>query len=169
MSLAEIYQLYGQIREPLKCLGHWQALTLAVYCEGVTLAEKCIPSKVSGKAERVQRRLERWLDTEPINWRVCCGGRTRWVLSRYVGQDILLLVDATNIGQELSIPNAISLSAWSVWASKSLSKPKRSPPNPYFRRRGVVIPKLTLNYASAVASALCAAMIGWATLFGTGS
>ena len=103
MSLAEVYQLYGQIREHLPCLGHWQALTLALYSIGVTLAEKCIPSKVSeklgrfGKAESVQRRLERWLDNERIDWWVCCREWTRWVVSRYVDEEFLLLVDETKI------------------------------------------------------------------------
>ena len=74
MSPKEVYQLYGQIREHLKCLGHWQALTLALYSMGVVIAEKCIPSKVSekcgafGTPQTVQRRLERWLANERINW-----------------------------------------------------------------------------------------------------
>jgi len=74
MSLQQVYQLYEQIREPMGCLGHWQALTLAIYSIGVVVAEPCIPSKVSekcgifGKAETVQRRLERWQDNERIDW-----------------------------------------------------------------------------------------------------
>ena len=66
MSLGEVYQLYAQIREHMGSLGHWQALTLALYSIGVVVAEKCIPGKVSekcgvfGKPETVQRRLERW-------------------------------------------------------------------------------------------------------------
>jgi len=80
-----------------------------MYSLGVVVAEKCIPSKVSekcgliGKPETVQRRLERWLDNERLNWSVCCREWARWVLSRYVGQDIILLVDETKIGQELSV------------------------------------------------------------------
>src|SRR5258708_23493616 len=107
MSLEEVYQLYGQIREYMKCLGHW--LTLAVYCIGVVVAEKCIPSKVSekcggfGKPETVQRRLERGLDNERINLSVCSRERARWVVSRYVGDDILLLVDETKNGNELRV------------------------------------------------------------------
>ena len=74
MSLQQVYQLYEQIREHMGCLGHWQALTLAIYSIGVVVAEPCIPSKVSekcgifGKAETVQRRLERWQDNERIDW-----------------------------------------------------------------------------------------------------
>ena len=109
MSLEEVYQWYGQIREHLTSLGHWQALTLALYCVGVTLAEKCIPSKVSeklgvfGKPETVQRRLERWLDNERLRWWVCCRQWAAWVLSRYVGEQIILLVDETKLGQQLSV------------------------------------------------------------------
>jgi hypothetical protein len=109
MSLSEVYQLYAQIREHMGCLGHWQALTLALYSVGVVLAEKCIPSKVSekcavfGKPETVQRRLERWLDNERIRWWVCCREWARWVLSRYVGEQLILLVDETKLGAHLSV------------------------------------------------------------------
>ena len=109
MSLEEVYQLYEQIREHMKCLGHWQALTLALYCIGITVAEKCTPSKVSekcgkfGKPETVQRRLERWLDNERLRWWVCCRAWARWVLSRYVGERIILLVDETKLGGALSV------------------------------------------------------------------
>jgi hypothetical protein len=109
MSLEEVYQLYGQIREHLGYLGHWQALTLALYSLGVVVAEKCIPSKVSekcgvfGKPASVQRRFERWLDNERVRWWVCCREWARWVLSRYVGEAIILLVDETKIGHELSV------------------------------------------------------------------
>ena len=109
MSPKEVYQLYGQIREHLKCLGHWQALTLALYSMGVVIAEKCIPSKVSekcgafGTPQTVQRRLERWLANERINWSVCCREWTQWVVSRYMGEEFLLLVDETKIGQNLSV------------------------------------------------------------------
>jgi hypothetical protein len=109
MSLREVYQLYAQIREHMGCLGHWQALTLALYSVGVVLAEKCIPSKVSekcavfGKPETVQRRLERWLDNERIRWWVCCREWARWVLSRYVGEQLIVLVDETKLGAHLSV------------------------------------------------------------------
>lgn len=109
MSLQQVYQLYEQIREHMGCLGHWQALTLAIYSIGVVVAEKCVPSKVSekcgllGKPETVQRRLERWLDNERMAWSVCCREWTRWVVSRYVGEAVILLVDETKIGHELSM------------------------------------------------------------------
>lgn len=109
MSLEEVYQLYEQIRQHMKCLGHWQALTLALYSVGVVLAEKCIPSKVSekcgafGKPGSIQRRFERWLDNERLRWYVACREWAGWVLSRYSGEQVILLVDETKIGQQLSV------------------------------------------------------------------
>jgi hypothetical protein len=109
MSLQEVYQLYEAIRENLRCLGHWQALTLAMYCYGVVLAEKCIPSKVAekcgvfGSIPTVQRRLERWLANERIRWSVCCREWCGWVMRRYSGDQVILLVDETKIGQHLAV------------------------------------------------------------------
>lgn len=108
MSQAEVYQLCEKIRDYMPCLGYWQALTLALYCYGVMVAEKCLPSKVAekcgafGTIPTVQRRLERWLANDRIRWTVCCRAWCRWVLSRYSGEQIILLVDETKIGVYLS-------------------------------------------------------------------
>ena len=74
MSQEELYQWQAQIGHEFKELGHWQALGLALYSFGVVLARQCAPSRVAekrvgvGKADSIQRRLERWLNNKRIDW-----------------------------------------------------------------------------------------------------
>jgi hypothetical protein len=81
---------------------------LALYSYGVVLARQCAPSRVAeklplvGKADTVQRRLERWLANERIDWQRACQAWSRWVLSHYTGARLILLVDETKLGGHLS-------------------------------------------------------------------
>src|SRR5262249_55570427 len=108
MNLEELYQWIGQIREIFRELGHWQVTGLALYSYGVVMARQCAPSKVAealgalGKISSVQRRLERWLDNGRIDWKGCCRAWSAFVLRRYVGQRVILLVDETKLGNALS-------------------------------------------------------------------
>jgi hypothetical protein len=108
MSLTELYHWQRAVRAAFGFLGCWQVLGLALYSYGVVLARQCAPSRVAeklplvGKADSVQRRLERWLDNERIDWQVCCRAWSRWVLSHYSGQRLILLVDETKLGNHLS-------------------------------------------------------------------
>jgi hypothetical protein len=56
-----------------------------------------------GKADTVQRRLERFLHNERIDWQRCCQAWSRWVLGHYSGQRLILLVDETRLGHHLSV------------------------------------------------------------------
>jgi hypothetical protein len=109
MNLAELYQWNGEIRGIFRELGVWQALGLALYSYGVVLARECAPSKVAehlgkvGKIKSVERRLERWLSNERLDWRRCCVAWSGFVLRRYVGEQVILLVDETKLGQHLSV------------------------------------------------------------------
>ena len=95
MSLEEVYNWQGKIREMIQELGYWQSLTLAMYSLGMVLARQSAPSKVSeklgviGKLDSVQRRLERFVDNKRINWQSCCVAWSRWVLSRYTGERLI--------------------------------------------------------------------------------
>jgi len=90
-------------------LGYWQALNLALYSIGVVLARHCAPSRVAeklgmvGKADSVQRRLERFLHNPRIDWQRCCQEWSRWVLSCFGKKEIILLVDETKLQDRLSI------------------------------------------------------------------
>jgi hypothetical protein len=56
-----------------------------------------------GKADTVQRRLERFLDNDRIDWQRCCRAWAKWVLSQYSGEHIILLVDETKLANHLSV------------------------------------------------------------------
>jgi Transposase DDE domain len=109
MSLEELYNWQGRIREMLGELGYWQSLVVAMYSMGMVLARQSAPSKVSeklgvvGKADSVQRRLERFVDNGRVNWRQCCVAWSRWAVSRYEGERVILLVDETKLGHHLSV------------------------------------------------------------------
>lgn len=108
MSLEELYHWQAAVRTAFGFLGCWQVLGLALYSYGVVVARQCAPSRVAeklalvGKADTVQRRLERWLDNTRIDWQGCCRAWSRWVLSHYSGQRRILLVDETKLGAHLS-------------------------------------------------------------------
>jgi hypothetical protein len=109
MSLDELYHWQGVVRQVFGFLGSWQVLGLALYSYGVVLARHCAPSRVAeklarvGKADSVQRRLERWLTNGRIDWQRCCQAWSKWVLAHYQGQYLILLVDETKLGHHLSV------------------------------------------------------------------
>ncbi len=109
MNLEALYNWQGTIREMMHELGYWQSLTLAMYSLGMVLARQSAPSKVAeklgvlGKPDTVQRRLERFVDNARLNWQSCCIAWSRWVLSRYSGKRLIVLVDETKLGQHLSV------------------------------------------------------------------
>src|SRR5574341_1009933 len=109
MSLEEIYTWSGQIAQVFGHLGAWQVLNLALYSLGMMGARHCSPSRVSeqlgvmGKPTTVQRRLERFVDNERIDLRLCCQVWSGWVIGQLVGGWAILLVDETHLGQWLSV------------------------------------------------------------------
>lgn len=109
MSLEEIYTWSGQIAQVFGHLGAWQVLNLALYSLGMMGARHCSPSRVSeqlgvmGKPTTVQRRLERFVDNERIDLRLCCQVWSGWVIGQLVGGRVILLVDETHLGQWLSV------------------------------------------------------------------
>jgi hypothetical protein len=109
MNSQEVYLWYVQIRNWLPTLGKWQALTLAFFSLGIVSAERCTLSKVAetllhvGKADSVERRLQRFL----ANARLCVAslsvGWVRWVTSRLETARCIILVDETKLGAQLGI------------------------------------------------------------------
>ncbi len=112
MSRDELYQWTRQIKAVFRELGVWPAISLALYSYGVVVTRGSAPSRVAeklsrvGKADSVQRRLERWLANERIDWQACCRVWTSWVMACWQGEQLFLLVDETKLGQPLSAPNA---------------------------------------------------------------
>ncbi len=109
MSQAELYQWITMVGDIFGSLGRWQVIGLALYSYGVVLARQSAPSKVAeklvlaGKANTVQRRLERLLANERLPWGRCWRVWSAFVLRHYVGDQIILLVDETKLGKHLSV------------------------------------------------------------------
>lgn len=109
MSQAEGYQWVQQISQIFRAIGYWQMVGLALYSYGVVMARQCSPNKVAeklgmmGKVRSMKRRLERWLGNERLDWQSCCRTWSRFVLSQYVGERLILLVDETKLGQHLNV------------------------------------------------------------------
>jgi hypothetical protein len=109
MSQKQIINWYREIKQAMPQLGHWQALSVALYSLGIVMARHYAPSRVSeklrcmGKPMTVQRRLERWLDNHRIEIGGCCEAWAKWLLSHWQGQRIVLLVDETKLGKYLSV------------------------------------------------------------------
>lgn len=109
MSQEELYSWTRYIGQIFGGLKVWQIKVIALYSYGIVVARQCAPSRVAeklglvGKPDSVQRRLERYLANERIVWSQCCQAWARWVLARYEGERVILLVDETKLGCALSI------------------------------------------------------------------
>ena len=125
----------SQIQNPL-ALGKWQSLTLAAFSVGVMETRRCTLSIVSealgllGKADSVERRLQRWLNNAhlqreeyPARWR-------QWLWQKLdMSQMVTVLVDETKLSNHLSIM-VVGLAykqrclplAWRCYAPKAWSE-----------------------------------------------
>ncbi len=94
MRRDELYHWTRQIKGVFKELGVWQAVGLALYRYGGLWRERVGRvgwlKKLSGvgKADRVQRRLERWLANERIDWQACWRVWVGWVLGCWSGEQM---------------------------------------------------------------------------------
>jgi len=91
-------------------LTKWQALGLAIFSIGVALSERSTLSKIAekmwimGRADSLERRLQRWLGNPRIVVETSCRKWSKWVMSSLVdSQRIILLVDLTKLGKWLDI------------------------------------------------------------------
>ncbi|HEX3050382.1 MAG TPA: hypothetical protein VHP83_06995, partial [Aggregatilineaceae bacterium] len=104
MNQQQLYQWMETLQARLQ-LGKWQALTLAGFSLGVMVSEKCQLPRVAealrewGKADTVERRLQRWLDNERIAIPDCQARWIAWVVASAVraGQRVYVLVDETHL------------------------------------------------------------------------
>lgn len=109
MRHQQLYQWLERIREGLPHLSKPQAVVLAIFSLGVVMAERCATSKVAerlswlGKADSLERRLQRFLSNSRISCETCCRAWSRWVVSRLSEHDIILLVDETKLGEWLGV------------------------------------------------------------------
>lgn len=107
MSQEQLYQWSEVIGKHLPSLKKWQALCLALSSLGVVLAERCTLSKVSeklvmvGKADSIERRLQRWLSNGRLDIARLQSEWTRWVVNSLGVEEIMLLVDETKLGDHI--------------------------------------------------------------------
>jgi hypothetical protein len=109
MNQEQVYQWMGQIQQHMG-MGKWQSLTLAAFSLGVMRSRCCTLSIVSeklgvlGKADSVERRLQRWLDNEHLEREKYQADWVAWVLSKIErGGMLTLLVDETKLSDHMSI------------------------------------------------------------------
>jgi hypothetical protein len=115
---------------PIKKFYHWsksvakyfthlakpQASVLAGFSLGLALVRSCTLARIAeglaclGKADTVERRLQRFLSNDKIDWQEGCKSLANWVLSSLVfsGQTLVLLVDETSLQEHLKVM-AVSL------------------------------------------------------------
>jgi len=110
MDQDEVYQWSETIRNYLG-LGHWQGLMLAGLSLGVIGSRSCTLSTVAeglgclGKADSVERRIQRWLSNERVVSQVVQERWVRWVvhsLGLSTGR-LTLLVDESKLGEHLNL------------------------------------------------------------------
>jgi Transposase DDE domain len=110
MDQREVYQWGERVGERLG-LGHWQSQMLAGLSFGIIEGRSCTLSTVAehlgclGKADSVERRIQRWLNNERIQSEAVQMAWVRWVM-RSLGlgpERITLWVDETHLGEHLSI------------------------------------------------------------------
>lgn len=109
MNPRQVYQWSGQIHERM-ALTKWQALGLAIFSIGIVLSERSTVSKIAekmwmmGRADSLERRLQRWLANSRIVVETCCRMWSKWVMSSLIdSQRIILLVDLTKLGEWMDI------------------------------------------------------------------
>ena len=106
-----ITEWYEQIHVLMPMLGKWQARNLALLSFGIVLARTCTISIVAeklwalGKADSVERRVQRFLSNSRVCVQACSVAWSRWVLGYLLpyGSRIVLLVDETKLADHLSI------------------------------------------------------------------
>src|SRR3954463_14365008 len=119
-----VYQTIREWHEQIRAimpLGKWQALNLALLSLGIVLARTCTLSMIAerlwalGKADSVERRLQRFLSNSRISVEHCSIAWTGWVLSclcpapapaparARTSSSLVLLVDETKLSDHLSV------------------------------------------------------------------
>lgn len=109
MNREQVYQWMDEIKAHL-ALGKWQSLTLAAFSLGVMESRRCTLSIVSeglgvlGKADSVERRLQRWLDNESLEREQYQRMWWRWLSGKLdTSQRLTVLVDETKLSNHMSI------------------------------------------------------------------
>lgn len=110
-STKTLYHWKQSVAKRFGLLSKPQTQVLALFSLGVSLARCCALSRVAemlwwlGKADTVERRLQRFLANPQIDWKKGCRSLAHWVLSSLIRPHdlIVLLVDETTLGEHLKV------------------------------------------------------------------
>jgi predicted small integral membrane protein len=110
MDQARVYQWAETIHNHLP-LGKWQSVIVAGFSLGIIEGEHCHLSRVAerlafwGKADTVERRLQRYLNNGRVEIEACQAAWMVWVwqTARVPGERLYLLVDETKLSGNLSV------------------------------------------------------------------
>lgn len=109
MTSEAVYQSSTVIGKQLPMLRYWQRIGLALFSLGVVLAERCTLSKVAerlgwaGKADSIERRMQRFIANQGIEVRRVQVAWARWILSACETGRQWWLVDETKLSEHLGI------------------------------------------------------------------
>jgi hypothetical protein len=115
-SAKVLYHWSAEVSKSFTALSKPEASALSAFSLGVARAESCTLSRVAealpwvGKADTVERRLQRFLDNDKIQLQAGCENLAGWVLSNliFAGRTLVLLVDETTLAEHLKVM-AVSL------------------------------------------------------------
>src|SRR5690242_19723112 len=109
MNQAQFYQWRDEIQQRLG-LSKPQSMGIALYSLGVIQAERSAISKVAerlggewGKLPTIERRLQRVVSNAGLDMEQAGAAWVRWVMSQYDGEEVVLLVDETKLGKQMSV------------------------------------------------------------------
>jgi hypothetical protein len=86
-----------------------QASVLALYSLGLALAKRCALTATAeslasvGKPDSVERRLQRFLSNQRLDWASSAQALAAWVLTALSGPVVVLLVDETSLQDKLKV------------------------------------------------------------------
>lgn len=108
MNQQLMYQFSQEIAIQMPSLNKWQRDNLAIFSLGVVQAESCIQGKVAkrlravGKRQAVERRFQRFVSNDHLPLAKSQEEWTHWVVKSLVNQELILLVDETQLGDHVS-------------------------------------------------------------------
>jgi hypothetical protein len=109
MSQAQFYQWWGELWQQFPGLSKPLLTGLTLLVSGIIQARASHLTKLAealveaGKPDTVERRLQRWLANGRVEVEACQQCWMRWLLSAYVSQRLVLLVDETKLSDHLSV------------------------------------------------------------------
>ena len=105
-----LYQWHHEVERRLPQLSKPLVKVLSGFSFGVAAARCCTLNAVAeavpalGKPDTVERRLQRFLANQRLDWAQCCQALAAWVLSHLSGRGpVVLLVDETSLQQRLKV------------------------------------------------------------------